>query len=148
MHRQACSRLLYSLPRDRLTLRSAPIVCRSFSAQGGEPKATPALLDKIKDKELLKVLGFIGGQWVAASDGSTMEVHAHQLALHDSTSSVFSLQAALQVKGKSAVLLSRCNKSCFQAQPDTRRHQYHVVEHIDSAAFVLYNRSRTLPQAK
>lgn len=34
----------------------------------------PALLDKIKDKDLLKVHGFIGGQWVSASDGTTMEV--------------------------------------------------------------------------
>jgi hypothetical protein len=50
------------------------IICRSQATKAGEPKATPALLDKMNDKELLKVQGFIGGQWVSASDGTTMDV--------------------------------------------------------------------------
>ena len=74
MHRQACVRLLPSLSRVRTFQQSDNLFCRAFAAQTGEPKVTPALLDKIKDKELLKVHGFIGGQWVSASDGSTMEV--------------------------------------------------------------------------
>ena len=74
MYRQASVRLWPSVCRLRVFRANANISCRVFSAQTGEPKATPALLDKIKDKDLLKVHGFIGGQWVSASDGTTMEV--------------------------------------------------------------------------
>lgn len=74
MHRQACVRLSPSLSRGQILQQNGNLLCRAFAAQTGEPKATPALLDKMKDKELLKVHGFIGGQWVSASDGSTMEV--------------------------------------------------------------------------
>lgn len=74
MQLQACSRLWPGVCRLRLLRNNNYIVCRAFSAKSSEPKATPALLDKIKDKELLKVHGFIGGQWVSASDGTTMEV--------------------------------------------------------------------------
>ena len=74
MHRQAGVRLWPSVCRLHVVRTNANFSCRVFSAQTGEPKATPALLDKIKDKDLLKVHGFIGGQWVPASDGTTMEV--------------------------------------------------------------------------
>ena len=74
MHRQAGVRLWPSVCRLRVVRTNANTSCRVFSAQTGEPKATPALLDKIKDKDLLKVHGFIGGQWVPASDGTIMEV--------------------------------------------------------------------------
>ena len=74
MNRQAGVRLWPSVCRLRVLRTNGNITCRVFSAQSGEPKATPALLDKIKDKELLKVHGFIGGQWISASDGTTMEV--------------------------------------------------------------------------
>lgn len=74
MQRQACVRLLPSVCRFRLLSPKDHCICRAFSGQSSEPKATPALLEKIKDKELLKVHGFIGGQWVPASDGTTMEV--------------------------------------------------------------------------
>lgn len=76
MQLQACSRLWPGVCRLRRLRTNNHIVYRAFSAQSSEPKATPALLDKIKDKELLKVHGFIGGQWVSASDGTTMEVTA------------------------------------------------------------------------
>eukprot|EP00891_Asterochloris_glomerata_P009047 jgi/Astpho2/9047/Aster-02706 len=40
----------------------------------GQPQASKALLDNLKDKDLLKTSGFVGGQWVSASDGSTFDV--------------------------------------------------------------------------
>ena len=74
MHRRAGAQLWPSVCRLHVLRRNSITACRVLSAQSGEPKATPALLDKIKDKDLLKVHGFIGGQWVPASDGTTMEV--------------------------------------------------------------------------
>ena len=73
MHRHTVNRLS-SLVRLQAPQRCALIVCRSQATKAGEPKATPALLDKMNDKELLKVQGFIGGQWVSASDGTIMDV--------------------------------------------------------------------------
>ncbi len=73
MHRHTVNRLS-SLARFQAPQRCALIICRSQATKAGEPKATPALLDKMNDKELLKVQGFIGGQWVSASDGTTMDV--------------------------------------------------------------------------
>ncbi|DBB06011.1 TPA: hypothetical protein ACH3X3_009992 [Trebouxia sp. C0006] len=73
MHRHTVNRLS-SLARFQAPHRCALNVCRSQATKAGEPKATPALLDKMNDKELLKVQGFIGGQWVSASDGTTMDV--------------------------------------------------------------------------
>ena len=73
MHRHTVNRLS-SLFRFQASQRCALIVCRSQATKAGEPKATPALLDKMNDKELLKVQGFIGGQWVSASDGTIMDV--------------------------------------------------------------------------
>ena len=73
MHRHTLNRLT-SLARFQAPQRCALIICRSQATKAGEPKATPALLDKMNDKELLKVQGFIGGQWVSASDGTTMDV--------------------------------------------------------------------------
>ena len=36
--------------------------------------ATDDLLAKVHDKELVKPLGFINGEWVGATDGSTIDV--------------------------------------------------------------------------
>jgi hypothetical protein len=58
---------------------------RAFSSSGmapkADPKAAPAppgvseeLAAHIKDKGLLKTEGFIGGDWVKASDGATYQV--------------------------------------------------------------------------
>ena len=74
MHRHAISRLLPSVVRTQPARQFGLVAIRCQSTQTGEPKATPALLDKLKDKDLLKVHGFIGGQWVSASDGTIMEV--------------------------------------------------------------------------
>lgn len=46
--------------------------CRAMAS--GQPQASKALLDNLKDKDLLKTSGFVGGQWVSASDGSTFDV--------------------------------------------------------------------------
>ena len=73
MHRHALNRVT-SLARFQAPRRCVTIICRGQATQTGEPKATPALLEKMNDKDLLKVHGFIGGQWVAASDGTTMDV--------------------------------------------------------------------------
>jgi len=73
MHRHTVNRLS-SLAQFQAPQRCALMICRSQATKAGEPKATPALLDKMNDKELLKVQGFIGGQWVSASDGTTMDV--------------------------------------------------------------------------
>ena len=84
MHRSAVQRLLPSLTRLQPSGYYAAVSCRSQATQA-EPKASQGLLDKMKDKNLLKVHGFIGGQWVGAADGSTMEVcimqHAQQWLL-------------------------------------------------------------------
>ena len=82
MQRQACMRVLPKLLRVRTPSLHANTTCRAFSAKTGEPKATPVLLDKMKDKDLLKVHGFIGGQWVSASDGTVMEVLPLKQDLH------------------------------------------------------------------
>ena len=74
MHRHAVSRLLPSIVRTQPARQFGLVAIRCQSTQTGEPKATPALLDKLTDKDLLKVHGFIGGQWVSASDGTVMEV--------------------------------------------------------------------------
>ena len=36
--------------------------------------ASEELLSRIKDKDLVKTLGFVGGDWTPASDGSTYAV--------------------------------------------------------------------------
>lgn len=69
-------RLLPSLGRLQPSGFYAVVSCRCQATQA-EPKASQSLLDKMKDKDLLKVHGFIGGQWVGAGDGSTMEVTPH-----------------------------------------------------------------------
>jgi len=74
MHRHALQRLLPGLLLVQAPQQCALIICRSQATKSGEPKATLALLEKMNDKDLLKVHGFIGGQWVSASDGTTMEV--------------------------------------------------------------------------
>ena len=74
MHRRALNRLLPSLSRLQAPRQCGILICRGQATQAREPKASPALLEKMNDKELLKVHGFIGGQWVSASDGTTMDV--------------------------------------------------------------------------
>ncbi|KAK9907600.1 hypothetical protein WJX75_006819 [Coccomyxa subellipsoidea] len=44
------------------------------SARGDSHSAAEELLNKIHDKDLVKTLGFINGEWVSASDGSTIPV--------------------------------------------------------------------------
>ena len=82
MHRHAVNRLLSSLARTQPAVRQCTLVLTRCLATQGEPKATPALLDKLRDKDLLKVHGFIGGQWVSASDGTVMEVQFSQRCRH------------------------------------------------------------------
>ena len=77
MHRNALQRLIPSLSQLRPSGSYAVISCRGQASQA-EPKASQSLLDKMKDKDLLKVHGFIGGQWVGAGDGTTMEVRCWQ----------------------------------------------------------------------
>ena len=48
--------------------------CQCRAMTSGQPQASKAFLDRMKDKDLLKTSGFIGGQWVPASDGSTFDV--------------------------------------------------------------------------
>ena len=74
MHRHALNRFLTRVAPLQRPSRYTSVICRGQASTAGEPRATAALLDKVHDKELLKVHGFIGGQWVPASDGTVMEV--------------------------------------------------------------------------
>lgn len=78
MHRSVVQRLIPCLSRLQPSGNYAVISCRGQASQA-EPKASQSLLDKMKDKDLLKVHGFIGGQWVGAGDGTTMEVGCYIL---------------------------------------------------------------------
>ena len=46
----------------------------SASGSGSVSQGSEELQSKLKDKELLKTLGFVGGEWTPASDGSTYDV--------------------------------------------------------------------------
>ena len=45
-----------------------------LASSSGEPWVSEDLAAKMNDKELLKLHGFIGGEWVAASDSTTFDV--------------------------------------------------------------------------
>ena len=55
------------------------------SSNGTGTWASESLLSRLKDKSLLKVQGFIKGEWVDASDGSTFEVTTRLNALRSSS---------------------------------------------------------------
>lgn len=65
-----CQLLLRTAPSARY-----PISFRAAST-GVWPAASEELLSRIKDKNLVKTMGFIGGEWTPASDGSTYSVRA------------------------------------------------------------------------
>ena len=70
---------------------SVRVTRRAFNVRAGATKGSAAddFLAKVHDKDLVKTAGFVNGQWVAATDGSTIEVspssnltHQHALILH------------------------------------------------------------------
>lgn len=71
----AGSRCLPALPLRpyRQGWLAAAAAHSSSGSQGSDE-----LLSKLKDKELLKTLGYVGGEWTQASDGSTYSVRPYE----------------------------------------------------------------------
>lgn len=64
-----------SMARLQPWMASHAFHVRAGGAQGDTHSVAEDLLAKVHDKELVKTLGFINGEWVSANDGSTIEVH-------------------------------------------------------------------------
>lgn len=51
--------------------------------------ASAELRDRVKDKDLIKLHGFVGGQWIEADDGKTVDVSAMTLPKIWTTDNLF-----------------------------------------------------------
>jgi hypothetical protein len=71
LHRQI---MLSSISRLQQFVGTQAFHVTAGSARGDSHSAAEELLNKIHDKDLVKTLGFINGEWVSASDGSTIPV--------------------------------------------------------------------------
>ena len=75
LHRQVLLSSMSRLQPWSLTATEAFHVGTGSAARHGDSgMATDDLLAKVHDKELVKPLGFINGEWVGATDGSTIDV--------------------------------------------------------------------------
>ena len=60
----------------RLTFLGLAMAHVRAASTGSDASASEELMSRIKDKSLVKTLGFIGGEWTPAHDGSTYAVSA------------------------------------------------------------------------
>ena len=74
LHRQVLLSSMSRLQPWSLTANEAFHVGTGSASHGESSLATDDLLAKVHDKELVKPLGFINGEWVGATDGRTIDV--------------------------------------------------------------------------
>lgn len=74
LHRQM---MLSSISRLQQFVGTQAFHVTAGSARGDTHSAAEELLNKVHDKDLVKTLGFINGEWVSASDGSTIPVRTN-----------------------------------------------------------------------
>ena len=71
LHRQV---MLSSISRLQQFVGTQAFHVTAGSARGDTHSAAEELLNKVHDKDLVKTLGFVNGEWISASDGSTIAV--------------------------------------------------------------------------